>query len=105
MEPGMPKKAHLANHYSSEELKQKYLKSQDAVESRRWHLLWKISLGWTIKNSAIAVGINYDYAKQIVKKYNCLGAEGLTNLRLVIVMNGYMSMDLLSLRREKLSGT
>jgi transposase len=81
MEPGMPKKAHLANHYSSEELKQKYLKSQDAVESRRWHLLWKISLGWTIKNSAIAVGINYDYAKQIVKKYNCLGAEGLTNLK------------------------
>lgn len=56
----MPKKAHLANHYSSEELKQKSLKSQDAVESRRWHLLWKISLGWTIKNSAIAVGINYD---------------------------------------------
>jgi transposase len=77
----MPKKAHLANHYSSEELKKKYLKSQDAVESRRWHLLWKISLGWTIKNSAIAVGINYDYAKQIVKKYNDLGAVGLTNLK------------------------
>lgn len=77
----MPKKAHLANHYSSSELKQKYLKSQDAVESRRWHLLWKISLGWTIKNSAIAVGINYDYAKQIVKRYNGLGAAGLTNLK------------------------
>ncbi|MDL5052649.1 winged helix-turn-helix domain-containing protein [Oscillatoria laete-virens NRMC-F 0139] len=75
----MPKKAHLANHYSSEELKQKYLKSQVPVESRRWHLLWKISLGWTIKKSAIAVGVNYDYAKQIVKRYNDLGAEGLTN--------------------------
>lgn len=41
----MPKKAYLMNYYSSEELKGKYLKSQDAVESRRWHLLWKISLG------------------------------------------------------------
>ncbi|MEP0883703.1 hypothetical protein NDI49_19295 [Trichocoleus sp. ST-U3] len=61
----MPKKAHLANHYSSEELKQKYLKSQEAVESRRWHLLWKISVGWTIKNSAIAVGINYDYPSSV----------------------------------------
>ena len=42
----MPRKAHLAKHHSSEELKKKYLKSKDSVESRRWHLLWKISLGW-----------------------------------------------------------
>jgi hypothetical protein len=77
----MPKKAYLANYYSSEELKQKYLKCQDTVESRRWHLLWKTSLGWTIKNSAIAVGMNYDYAKEIVKKYNSLGAKGLENLK------------------------
>ncbi len=28
----MPKKAYLVNHHSSEELKQKYLKSQDPVE-------------------------------------------------------------------------
>ncbi|WP_293087682.1 helix-turn-helix domain-containing protein, partial [Moorena sp. SIO4A1] len=77
----MPKKAALANHYSSDELKQKYLKSKDSVafgpryanESRRWHLLWKVSLGWTIKTSAIAVGINYDYGKEIVKKYNDFG--------------------------------
>ena len=65
----MPRKAYLADYYSSKELKQKYLKNQDSVESRRWHLLWKISLGWSIKNSAIAIGINYDYAKEIVKKY------------------------------------
>ena len=66
----MPRKASLANYYSSEELKHKYRTSPDSVESRRWHLLWKISLGWSIKNSAIAIGINYDYAKEIVKKYN-----------------------------------
>lgn len=77
----MPKKAYLMNYYSSEELKGKYLKSQDAVESRRWHLLWKISLGQTIKNSAIAVGINYDYAKEIVNKYNSVGEKGLENLK------------------------
>ncbi|MBD6615433.1 IS630 family transposase [Komarekiella sp. 'clone 1'] len=77
----MPKKAYLANHFNSDELKQKYLKSQDAVESRRWHLLWKVSLNWSIKNSALAVGINYDYAKKILKKYNELGAEGVKNLK------------------------
>ncbi|MCC0177630.1 helix-turn-helix domain-containing protein [Waterburya agarophytonicola K14] len=72
----MPRKAYLANYYSSEELKHKYLKSQDSVESRRWHLLWKISLGWSIKNSAIAIGINYDYGKEIVRRYNNTGEEG-----------------------------
>lgn len=75
----MPKKAYLAPHLSPNELKQKYLKSQDSVESRRWHLLWKVSLGWTLKNSAVAVGINYDYAKEILKKYNELGEKGVEN--------------------------
>ena len=75
----MPKKAYLASHFSSDELQQKYIKCQDCVESRRWHLLGKISLGWTVKNSALAVGINYDYAKEILGKYNQLAANGVTN--------------------------
>jgi hypothetical protein len=77
----MPRKAYLNPNYSSKELKKKYLQSKDSVESRRWHLLWKVSLGWTIKNSAIAVGLNYDYAKEIVNKYNNSGMKGLKNGR------------------------
>ncbi|MGB3193496.1 MAG: helix-turn-helix domain-containing protein [Limnoraphis sp.] len=77
----MTRKASLANYYTSDELKQKYLKSKELIESRRWHLLWKISLGWTIKESAIAVGINYDYAKEIVKKYNDLGEPGVQHIK------------------------
>ena len=77
----MPKKAYLASHFSSDELQQKYFKTQDRVESRRWHLLWKISCGWTIKKSALAVGINYDYAREILRKYNHLAANGIINLR------------------------
>jgi len=77
----MPKKAYFSSHFSLDELKQKYLKSQDSIESRRWHLLWKVSLGWTIKNSAVAIGINYYYAKKIVSKYNHLGEKGVENLK------------------------
>lgn len=77
----MPKKAYLASHYSSDELKKNYIKSKDSVELRRWHLLWKVSIGWTIKKSAIAVGISYDYAKEIVKKYNELGVKAVKNSR------------------------
>lgn len=77
----MPKKAFLANHFNSSELKRKYLTSPDPVESRRWYILWKVSLGWTIKDSAIAVGLTYQYAKRIVKKYNDSKAEGIKNNR------------------------
>ncbi len=85
----MPRKAYLEKHYSSSELKKKYLNSKDSVESRRWHLLWKVSLGWTLKHSAVsrkrvrsnAVGINYNYTKEILKKYNELGEKGVKNLK------------------------
>jgi transposase len=77
----MPKKAYLANHLNANELKEKYLTSQDPVEARRWHILWKVALGWTMKNSAIAVGLDYQYVKKIVKKYNELGVEGVKNRR------------------------
>ena len=77
----MPKKAYLAEHLNSEELKDRYRSSQDSVETRRWHLLWKISLGWTIKNAAIAVGLDYQYSFIILKRYNELGEEGVKNLK------------------------
>ena len=77
----MVKRPYIADHYSSEELKKKYRSSQDQVEIKRWHLLWKISVGWSIKNSAIVVGINYDYAKEILKKYNEKAEEGIKNKR------------------------
>ncbi|NER22402.1 MAG: helix-turn-helix domain-containing protein [Symploca sp. SIO1B1] len=77
----MPKKAYLANHFSSDELKNKYRTCKEPVEARRWHLLWKISLGWTIKNAALAVGLNYQYSFKILNKYNELGEEGVKNLK------------------------
>jgi len=79
----MPKKAHLVNHFNANELREKYRRSQDPVEARRWNILWKVALGWTIKDSAIAVGLDYEYAKKIVKRYNELGVEGVKNKRKV----------------------
>jgi transposase len=75
----MPKKAYLSAHFHPSELKHKYLTSKDPVEARKWGLIWKVAVGWTIKNTAIALGINYQYAKKIVTKYNKLGAQGIKN--------------------------
>ena len=71
----MPRTAKLAHYFSTNELYQKYRKSSNNVEAKRWHLLWKISLGWNIKQSAMMVGIHYQYALKIVKKYNQFGPQ------------------------------
>jgi len=77
----MPKKAHLEAHLSAEELKLRYLHSCEPVESRRWHLLWMVSQGWTIKKAAMAIGANYDYAKDILRNYNQHAVVALKNRR------------------------
>ena len=75
----MPKKVTLAPHLTLRQIQEHYHKSPDLVESRRWHLLWKVGLGWTIKNSAIAVGLSYEYARRIVKRDNEQGEATVTN--------------------------
>jgi transposase len=77
----MVKKAHLQPHLTSAQLKSRYLYSCDRVESRRWHLLWLVSKSWTIQQAAQAVGLNYDYAKDIVKGYNQQGEQAIANRR------------------------
>ena len=77
----MPKQIRLADYLTEDELKQKYRFCRDRVESRRWHLLWKISQSWTIKDSAAAVGISYEYAREIVRKYNVEGIKSVENKR------------------------
>ena len=73
------KKSPSEAHFSSAELKTRYLSTLDKVERRRWHLLWLVSEQWTIKQAAKAVGINYDYALEIVKTYNKQGDEAVRN--------------------------
>lgn len=75
----MVKKAHLVPHLNSIELKSRYLSAQDRVESRRWHLIWLVSQKWTIKQAATAVGLNYDYALDIVAGYNQQGELAIAN--------------------------
>ncbi len=77
----MVRKAYLHPYLTSKELKTRYLCSSDRVESRRWHLLWLVSKNWTIQQASQAVGLNYDYAQDIVKGYNQQGEQAITNRR------------------------
>jgi transposase len=75
----MPPKAYIESHLTLEELKVRYRQVKDTTESRRWHLLYLVAQHWTIKNAAEVVGLNYDYAKQILQRYNREGPESVTN--------------------------
>ena len=75
----MPPKAYLKQYLTIEELKIRYRQAPDTIESRRWHLLLLIAQQWSIKKAAQVVGLNYDYAKEIVGRYNREGPESVKN--------------------------
>lgn len=75
----MPPKANLTPHLSVEDLKTHYRQTQDTTEARRWHLLRLVAENWTIKQAAEVVGLNYDYAKEIVQRYNREGPSSVKN--------------------------
>jgi transposase len=75
----MPPKAKLEPYLTVEALKTHYRQARDTTEARRWHLLYLVAQQWTIKQAAQIVGLNYDYAKEIVKRYNREGPASLKN--------------------------
>jgi transposase len=76
---GMPPKAHLEPHLTLEDLKVRYRQTRDTTEARRWHVLYLVGKGWTIKQAAEVVGLNYDYAKEIIRRYNREGPSSIKN--------------------------
>lgn len=77
----MPRPLHLEPHFSADELKARYRTSQDPVEARRWHLLWLVHTQMSLTEAVKVVGLNYDYARTVVKAYNREGADALRNRR------------------------
>jgi len=75
----MPPKAALIAHLTPDELKLRYRQAQDTSEARRWQLIHLVAQNWTIKRAAQAVDLNYDYAKEIIRRYNQQGPEAIPN--------------------------
>ncbi len=75
----MPPKAKLNAHLTPDELKQRYRHARDTAEARRWQLIHLVAQSWTIKQAAQAVDLNYDYAKEIIRRYNQEGPAAVQN--------------------------
>lgn len=75
----MPPKAKLEPYLTVKQLKTYYRQAHDTTEARRWQLLHLVAQNWTIKQAAQAVDLNYDYAKEIVQRYNREGPGAIKN--------------------------
>lgn len=80
----MTRVAHLQPYLSEEELKNRYRRATNPVSARRWQLLWLIAQKKTIKEASALVGINYDYAREIVKSYNQKGEKWIIQKQSII---------------------
>jgi transposase len=77
----MARRTKLEPHLTPEELKQRYLKTEDLSERRHFHVLWLISQGETQARTSKVVGISDRWVQEIVKRYNAGGAEAMHDRR------------------------
>jgi transposase len=71
----------LHPHLPASELAQRSRQAPTPVEARRWQLLALIADDLTVKHAARLVGLNYDYARRVVHRYNQEGPAALRDRR------------------------
>lgn len=77
----MARRTKLEPHLTPDELKQRYLKTEDLSERSHFHVLWLISQGETQARAAQVVGISDRWVQEIVKRYNAGGVEAMRDRR------------------------
>ena len=77
----MPRRTKLEPHATTEELKQRYLATDDLAERRHFQVLWLISGGKTQAQTAELVGFSDRWVQTIVKRYNAGGIEAMRDRR------------------------
>src|SRR3712207_3804212 len=73
----MPKRLHLEEHLSSEELEYRYRKAKDLVLRTHLLIVWQLSLGKTTREVSEATGYSPEWIREISLRYNKDGVEGL----------------------------
>ena len=77
----MPRRLTLAPHLTPDELEGRYRQCRDLVERTHWQMLWLVALGYPCSAVAGVVGYSDDWVRTIVRRYNDLGADGITDRR------------------------
>ena len=78
---GMPKRLKLSPHASTQELEHRYREAKDPVERSHRQIVWLLSEGKTTKEVCEVTGYSPGWVRQIARRYNERGVEGLGDRR------------------------
>jgi len=84
----MAGRTQLHPHLPAAELSQRARRAPTLVEARRGQLLALVADGKTAKDAAALVGLNANYARRVIGRYNREGSESLRDRRLEAVPPG-----------------
>jgi transposase len=77
----MPKRLRLEDHLSTEELEDRYRKARDPVARSHYQIVWLLSSGKLTREVAEATGYSPEWIREVSRRYNGGGAEGLGDRR------------------------
>jgi len=77
----MPKRLELSPHASTQELEHRYRKAKDPVKRSHLQIVWLLSEGRTTGEVCEVTGYSPGWVRQIARRYNERGVEGLGDRR------------------------
>ncbi len=77
----MPKRLRLQKHLSTEELEDRYRKARNPVARSHYQIVWLLSSGKLTREVTEATGYSPEWIREISRRYNERGAEGLGDRR------------------------
>jgi transposase len=77
----MPKRVIVQTELTTEELHDRYRRSDKAVERTHWHILWLLKEGYTPQEIASLLGYTARWVRTIVQRWNRAGEQGIRDRR------------------------
>jgi transposase len=77
----VPRYATVAPHLPVDELEDRYRRCRTVVERDHWHSVWLVARGQRIPEVARSLGANANWVREIVRRYNRDGPDGLVDHR------------------------
>ncbi len=77
----MPKRIHIKEHLTTEELGKRYREASDGVKRSHYQIVWLLSQGKLTREVMESTGYKGEWIRQIARRYNQLGEQGLGDRR------------------------
>jgi transposase len=77
----MPRRLTLVPHCSAEELHHYYRRAKDPIARSHFQMLWLLAQGQSTREVAQATGYSCPWIRQLVRRYNARGPQGLEDRR------------------------